>query len=216
MMGKSGTASAIARKWAYRPSCVGLLYQGATCKAASAPASCARLEYSIADAVELLPAPAITLARPRATSIVNAITRASSSSVIVALSPVVPQGTSNFTPPSIWRSIRARIRSSSIDPSELNGVTSAVAQPRSQSIFVVIGKSPKSSFSFFRGRLRLQYLIEYLGKFVKSLVSQNPSGRQQRALSKTFTRSRDMLQRDLIGARIESDAVRSRNVSGAC
>ena len=72
MIGISGIASAMARKCAYKPSCVGLLYQGATCSMASAPRSRARCEYSIAAAVELLPVPAITRARPRATSTVIA------------------------------------------------------------------------------------------------------------------------------------------------
>src|SRR6266851_2987249 len=45
--------------------------------------------------VELLPVPAITFARPCASSIARLMTRWSSSSVIVALSPVVPHGTSN-------------------------------------------------------------------------------------------------------------------------
>src|SRR6266404_5920684 len=142
MTGVSGIASAIARKCAYKPSCVGLLYQGATCSTASAPASRARCEYSIAAAVELLPVPAITCARPRATSIVSAITRWSSASVIVALSPVVPHGTSRRTPPVIWRSTSIRIRSSSIAPSAVNGVTSAVAQPRIQSTFIVMIQTP--------------------------------------------------------------------------
>jgi hypothetical protein len=97
-----------------------------------------RFEYSIADAVELLPAPAMTFARPRATSIVMSMTRASSASVIVALSPVVPHGTSSFTPPLICRSTSVRIRASSIDPSDVNGVTIAVAQPRIQSSFIVM------------------------------------------------------------------------------
>src|SRR5216684_2741461 len=134
--------SGIARKCAYKPSWVGLLYQGATCSTASAPASRARCEYSIAAAVELLPAPAITRARPRATSIVSAITLWSSASVIVALSPVVPHGTSRRTPPVIWRSTSARIRSSSIAPPAVNGVTSAVAQPRIQSTFIVMIQTP--------------------------------------------------------------------------
>src|SRR5712692_425327 len=142
MTGVSGIASAIARKCAYKPSWVGLLYQGATCSTASAPASRARCEYSIAAAVELLPVPAITRARPRATSIVSAITLWSSASVIVALSPVVPHGTSRRTPPVIWRSTSARIRSSSIAPPAVNGVTSAVAQPRIQSTFIVMIQTP--------------------------------------------------------------------------
>src|SRR5436190_17794203 len=57
---------------------------------------------------------------------------------MVALSPVVPQGTSNLTPPAIWYSIRARRRSSSTAPFDVNGVTSAVAQPRNQSTFIVM------------------------------------------------------------------------------
>ena len=54
------------------------------------------------------------------------------------LSPVVPHGTSNFTPFLICRSTSDLKHSSSIEPSFLNGVTSAVAQPRIQSIFIVI------------------------------------------------------------------------------
>jgi hypothetical protein len=114
------------------------LYQGATCNTASAPRSRARFEYSIAEAVALLPAPAMTFARPRATSIVSPMTRASSSSVMVALSPVVPHGTSRPTPPSICLWTSTRMRASSIEPSLLNGVTSAVAHPRIQSSFIVI------------------------------------------------------------------------------
>src|SRR5437588_7491819 len=217
MIGVSGTASAIARKCAYKPSCVGLLYQGATCSSASAPASRARLEYSIADAVELLPAPAITFARPRATSIVNPITRASSSSVIVALSPVVPQGTSKRTPPSICRSTRARMRSSSIAPSDLNGVTKAVAHPRIQSSFIVISssslnrhrdseaqRSKKLHLNLLSFSLRLcasvaDDLIEHFGKLIDAFAAHNPLRGEQCAGCKAFPRSRFMRDCDLIG-----------------
>jgi hypothetical protein len=51
--------------------------------------------------VELLPVPAITLARPRQTSTVVPMTNLFSSSDIVTLSPVVPQGTTIRTPPAI-------------------------------------------------------------------------------------------------------------------
>jgi len=51
--------------------------------------------------VELLPVPAITLARPRQTATVVLMTNLFSSSDIVTLSPVVPHGTRSFTPPLI-------------------------------------------------------------------------------------------------------------------
>src|SRR3989442_144251 len=99
---------------------------------------------SIAAAVELLPAPAMTLARPRATSTSSPITLLPSASVIVALAPVVPQGTSKRTPPSICRSTSACMRSSSKAPSALKGVTKAVAHPRIQSTFMVMISTPYS------------------------------------------------------------------------
>src|SRR2546421_11658610 len=102
----------------------------------------ARFENLIAEAVELQPAPALTCAGLRATSMVIPMTRASSSSVIVALSPVVPHGTSKRTPLLIWRSTSARMRPSSIEPSALNGVTSAVAQPRIQVSCIAIVHLP--------------------------------------------------------------------------
>src|SRR6266446_1265872 len=217
MIGKSGIASAIARKCAYKPSCVGLLYQGATCSTASAPASRARCEYSIAAAVELLPAPAITRARPRATSIVSAITLWSSASVIVALSPVVPHGTSRRTPPVIWRSTSARIRSSSIAPPAVNGVTSAVAQPRIQSTFIVMIQTPYfygtiSEIRFVCSSVRStiidisllterasQNVIKDLGKLEHTLPTNNPLRRDQSPGSETLTTTGDMRDRYLIG-----------------
>src|SRR5690606_37134884 len=71
---------------------------------------------------------------------------------IVTLSPVVPQGTSNFTPPLTCRSANAENRSSSIEPSLKNGVTSAVAHPRIQSIRFVINFEPCRS-------RRVKYMI---------------------------------------------------------
>src|SRR5258706_10598898 len=89
--------------------------------------------------VLLLPVPAITCAFcSLATSTVSLITRSRSASSIVTLSPVVPHGTRIFTPPFICRSTSFLKHSSSTDPSFLKGVTRAVAQPRIQSIFIVI------------------------------------------------------------------------------
>src|SRR5882724_473027 len=233
MIGVSGIASAMARKCAYRPSCVGLLYHGATCSIASAPRLRARCEYSIAAAVELLPVPAITRARPRATSIVIAMTRWSSASVIVALSPVVPQGTNKRTPPVICLSTSARNRSSSIAPSALNGVTSAVAQPRIQSILIVIVLSSFPTISFRGGLLPADRkkragispplnnagvvydLVEYFRKFIHAFAANDPTRRQQRPGGKPLARTRRVRQRDLVRRRIKPKTMRARNVPGA-
>ena len=81
---------------------------------------------------------ASTRAPPRAASTVSAMRCWCSGGVSVAASPVVPHGTSTRTPPAICPSTRARNRVSSMAPVAVNGVTSAVPQPRSQSMRVVI------------------------------------------------------------------------------
>src|ERR1044072_5273330 len=103
------------------------------------PSCHARQVKSAVAAVLFEPVPAITYPPFfRATATVISITCRRSSSVIVALSPVVPQGTRIFTPPFICRSTRFLKQPSSIEPSFLKGVTRAVAHPRIQSIFIVI------------------------------------------------------------------------------
>src|SRR3954471_18590239 len=64
-------------------------------------------------------------------SITISITRSHSSRVSAGVSPVVPQGTRKSIFDSICHSTRERNAGSSIEPSFLNGVTSAVPQPRS-------------------------------------------------------------------------------------
>jgi hypothetical protein len=90
---------------------------------------------------------------------VSLMTSWSSSSVIVALSPVVPQGTSKRTPPAIWYSIKSRKRLSSTDPSAVNGVTKAVAHPRSQSTFIVIVSPYQEDLRFAIADLRLSDML---------------------------------------------------------
>ena len=57
-------------------------------------------------AVQLLPVPAMTGTRPAARSTVKRMTSLCSASVMVALSPVVPQATSPAMPDSICQSMR--------------------------------------------------------------------------------------------------------------
>src|SRR5262245_526201 len=83
----------------------------------------------MADRVSLLPAPASTGTRPPASSTVRAITRSCSSALSVALSPVVPHGTSTSIFPSTCRRTSRRRAASSSAPSFLNGVTSATPAP---------------------------------------------------------------------------------------
>ncbi len=82
----------------------------------------------MASTVELDPAPATTGTRPAATSTHSSTTRRCSAWLRVAVSPVVPTGTSPCTPPAIWRSTSARKAASSMAPS-LNGVTRAGRTP---------------------------------------------------------------------------------------
>jgi len=77
---------------------VGRLYEGVTTSAASAPSDRAAFTCSITSWVAFEPAPAITGTRPRTTSTVARMTSAFSAAVRVALSPVVPHGTSTSVP----------------------------------------------------------------------------------------------------------------------
>src|SRR5580658_10514724 len=69
------------------------------------------------------------------------MTASCSSWLSVGLSPVVPQGTSPFTPPAIWASSSASNASQSIDWSSRKGVTSAVYVP-SKDAAVMNNSSP--------------------------------------------------------------------------
>src|SRR5207253_4073682 len=80
-------------------------------------------------AVEFEPAPAITGTRRFACSTHHSTTRRCSSWLRVGLSPVVPTGTSPRVPSAICQSTSWRKAFSSSDPF-LNGVTSAVKEPR--------------------------------------------------------------------------------------
>src|SRR5262249_59385315 len=96
---------------------------------ASAPASSACFERSIASWVELEPLPATTGTLPLAWLTHHSTTRLCSSWESVGLSPVVPTGTRPFVPSAICQSTRLRKPASS-SPPFLNGVTSAVKDPR--------------------------------------------------------------------------------------
>src|SRR5689334_24336838 len=80
--------------------------------------------------VSLVPQPAITGTRPRASSTQARTTLNCSSAERVAPSPVVPQGTSASVPFSICQRTSARSASSSTAPFR-NGVTRATIDPRS-------------------------------------------------------------------------------------
>src|SRR5436190_7180549 len=92
----------------------------------------------MASAVELEPAPATTGTRRRACSVHHSTTRLCSSWDRVGLSPVVPTGTSPLVPSAICQSTRSRKAFSSTDPL-LNGVTSAVNEPRNLVLAAMIG-----------------------------------------------------------------------------
>src|SRR6185369_3723575 len=96
-----------------------------------APRAAMALDRSTALCVSLLPAPARTGTLP-ASSIVIATTRFCSSTVMVAASPVVPQGTSTSMWASTWRRTRRRRAGSSRAPVLVNGVTSAVPAPANE------------------------------------------------------------------------------------
>src|SRR6185436_15003110 len=96
-----------------------------------APRAAMALDRSTALWVSLLPAPARTGTLP-ASSRVMATTRFCSSTVMVAASPVVPQGTSTSMWASTWRRTRRRRAGSSRAPVLVNGVTSAVPAPANE------------------------------------------------------------------------------------
>src|SRR5215472_4435490 len=97
----------------------------------SAPADCACRESRIASAVLVAPVCAITGIRPATWSTTVSTTRRRSSLLSVLNSPVEPHATTPCTPPVMDRSTRARSDASSIVPSSVNGVASAVSTPRS-------------------------------------------------------------------------------------
>jgi len=130
------TASAIARKWATIPRCGGLLYIGEACSRCVAPAASISRDRAIAFLVSFDAAPATTGTRPAVCSTVIRTTRRCSSTVIVAASPVDPQGTTKWTPLAICQSTKDRRERSSISPDWVNGVTSAVPQPVSRREFI--------------------------------------------------------------------------------
>src|SRR5439155_25764473 len=78
--------------------------------------------------VLLLPVPGITGTAPRASSSTTSSTRCFSAALSVAASPVVPSGTSPFTPPARTCRTSARSAGSSTAPPR-NGVTSATHTP---------------------------------------------------------------------------------------
>src|SRR6478735_8730520 len=83
----------------------------------------------MASAVEFEPEPAITGTRPSAWSMHHSTTCLCSSCDRVGLSPVVPTGTRPLVPSEICQSTMSRNAFSSTEPF-LNGVTSAVKEPR--------------------------------------------------------------------------------------
>src|SRR5690349_7255102 len=95
---------------------------------ASAPAASAWLDRSIASAVLLEPAPAMTGTRPFASSTQTSTTLLCSAWLSVGLSPVVPTGTRPCVPSAICQLTRSRKAFSSNVPSR-NGVTKAVNEP---------------------------------------------------------------------------------------
>ena len=118
------------------PRCGGLLYIGDVCSRCVAPISFISFDSAIAFAVSFDPAPATTGTRPFTCSTVISTTRRCSSIVIVAASPVLPQGTRKWMPSSICQSMRARNALSSSVLFELNGVTIAVPHPDNGCPFV--------------------------------------------------------------------------------
>src|SRR6478609_231739 len=83
----------------------------------------------MASAVEFEPEPAITGTRPSDWSMHHSTTCLCSSCDRVGLSPVVPTGTRPLVPSEICQSTMSRNAFSSTEPF-LNGVTSAVKEPR--------------------------------------------------------------------------------------
>ena len=73
----------------------------------------------------------MTGTRPATWSTTNLTTELSSSSVIVALSPVVPSVRIASVPFSTWNSSRRSSWSKLTEPSSLNGVTRATIDPSS-------------------------------------------------------------------------------------
>src|SRR5690348_4935804 len=175
----------------------------------SAPTARAAWARSTTAAVALPPAPASTRARPRATSTVTAITCCCSSALNVALSPVVPHGTSTRTPPAIWRSTSARKHASSTAPPGPKGVTKAVAHPRSQStrMFALL---PCDSTPRAREEV-VHHVVE--GEHTASAA--DPGGREERTRGKPLPRPGRVFEGDLVGGGVEPHPVRARNVSGA-
>src|SRR5262245_56480330 len=137
----------------------------------------------------------------------------SSSSVMVALSPVVPQGTRRRTPPAIWYSIKSRRHCSSTAPSAAKGVTSAVAQPRNQSTCIVIvhllsifdlrflisdyltarcssrrslNRPPEIGNQQIGNRQSLQYFVHNLSKLKHTSLTHNPVGGEHCATCKSL------------------------------
>src|SRR4029078_1359474 len=86
-------------------------------------------DNSMASAVEFEPEPAITGTRPSAWSMHHSTTCLCSSGDRGGLSPVVPTGTRPLVPSEICQSTMSRNAFSSTEPF-LNGVTSAVKEPR--------------------------------------------------------------------------------------
>src|SRR5262245_12798193 len=92
----------------------------------------------MASSVEFEPLPATTGTRPLASSTHHSTTRLCSSCDSVGLSPVVPTGTKPLVPSAICQATRARKAFSSSAPSLLNGVTSAVNDPRKLVLAVMV------------------------------------------------------------------------------
>ena len=81
-------------------------------------------------AVLLVPAPAMTAARPRSCSQARAVSSRSSASVSVADSPVVPPTTTPAVPLAAWKSSSRAQASKSTVPSSRMGVTMATRLPK--------------------------------------------------------------------------------------
>src|SRR3954471_22589022 len=100
-----------------------------------------------ASRVEFDVAPATIGTRPFTTSMVMSMTRSHSSWESVGVSPVVPQGTRKSILDSTCHSTNPRKDFSSIEPSDLNGVTSAVPHPRNFNISTSLSSETKQSQS---------------------------------------------------------------------
>src|ERR1041385_4474876 len=94
------------------------------------------------------------------------------------------------------------MRPSSISPFASNGVTSAVAHPRSQSSFIVI--------SFLA-----DYLVEDFREFIEPFASDDPFCSHQGAGGKALARSGFVRDANLIRCRIKTEPVRAGNVTRA-